>query len=89
MTYKLIPWRGKTYRAVELTIFPKTIREKEVTVSVDILEEQLLPEIDTGIKNKATELDDTITYYVTQDEIKLTEKEIREIVESALSEQKQ
>ena len=85
MTHRLIPWHGKTYHAVEITLSPGTEEEEFATVSTEELEEVLLPEIEKGNK-KAISLDEEIIYYVTSDEINLPEEQIREIVENAISE---
>jgi hypothetical protein len=85
MTHRLIPWRDKTYRAIEITIFPGTDEEEFATVSTEELEEVLLPEIENGNK-QAIALDEEIIYYVTPDEINLPEEQIREIVQNAISE---
>jgi hypothetical protein len=85
MKHKLLPWRGVVYRAVEIIIFPGTDREQSVTVSIENLEDELLHEMKNFCGADAVELDDTITYYVTSEQIKLPEQEIRKIVEDALS----
>jgi hypothetical protein len=86
MKHKLIPWHGKTYRAVEIIIFPGTDREESVTVSTEELEDELLEDMRHRNGADAVDLDDTIFYYVTSEEIKLPEGKIRKIVENALSE---
>jgi hypothetical protein len=85
MKYKLIPWRGACYHAVELTLFPGTDREEEVTIATVTLEDELLDEARNLRGEEASDLDDTIVYYVAPDEIKLPEEQIRKIVENALS----
>ena len=84
MEHILLPWRGTTYHAVSLTIFPDTDQEEEVIVSTEDLEEVLLPEIKNGV-GEAIDFDNEITYYVAPEEIKLPEEQIREIVENAVS----
>ncbi|MDR1202688.1 MAG: hypothetical protein LBL58_13830 [Tannerellaceae bacterium] len=87
MNHRLIPWRGKTYHAVEITIFQGTEKTETVTVATEELESELLNADRTKCVSKEAEaIDDDIAYYVTADEIKLPEKEIRKIVEDALSE---
>lgn len=87
MIHKLIPWQGKTYHAIEITLFPETEREEYVTVSIEELQSELLNEEGTEcISKEAEAIDDGIIYYVNSKEIKLSEKEIRKIVENAISE---
>lgn len=85
MIHKLIPWRGKTYHAVELFIFPYMENEEYVTVATEELEEELLAEMKNG-NSEAFDLDEQIAYYITSDEIKFPEGKIKEIVENAISE---
>jgi hypothetical protein len=87
MNHRLIPWHGKTYHAVEITIFPGTEKTEIVTVATEELESELLNTDKTKCVSKEAEaIDDGIVYYVTSDEINLPEGEIRKIVEHALSE---
>ncbi|NDV64003.1 hypothetical protein [Bacteroides sp. 224] len=87
MMHKLIPWQDKVYHAVEITLFPETEKEERVTVSTEELQSELLNKEGTEcISKEAEAIDDGIVYYVTPNEMKLPEEEIRKIVEDAISE---
>ncbi len=82
--FQVITWEGKDYPARKLTIFRGMPEEQEVLVSVTELSSKLIDsETDCPVSEEAEELDSTIYYYLTEDEIRLPDQNIIVLVESA------
>lgn len=79
-----ITWNGKEYPAKSLTIFKGTEKEEAVTVSVLNLQRELINEkTGANISVDAEELDGEIYFYLSNEEMNLSDIEIITIVEKA------
>lgn len=80
----MITWNGLQYPSKSLTIFKGDREEQEVTVSIEELQFELIDEAEcTPISDEAESIDNTIYYYLSKEEFKLSDDEIIEILENA------
>ncbi|MDC1809099.1 hypothetical protein POZ03_01335 [Bacteroides uniformis] len=82
--FQVITWEGKDYPARKLTIYHGMPEEQEVLVSVAELSGKLInSETGCPVSEEAEELDGTIYYYLTEDEMGLPDSSVIALVESA------
>lgn len=83
--FKLLPWNGRTYKAVQITLFSGTIKEKQAVIAEEDLELQLVDPTKTSwLSAESKELDDQITFYVPAWRITQPPEELAAWVESKL-----
>lgn len=82
--FTVITWEYDEYFARKLTIFRGTDEEMEILVSVTSLENRLIDN-ETGepVSDEAEAVDNEIYYYLTDEEMRLSEERLVSIVESA------
>lgn len=78
-----LEWQGVKYPAVDITIFPGESKEEDVIVSVINLEATLIDCARNGIgASEAEEFVERIGCFLSEDEIRLPDDELRKLTEA-------
>lgn len=84
--FRLIPWNGRTYKAVEINLYSNKSNSCVALIAEDNLEKELVDlETNKWINPAAKKLDDQITFYVNENMISMPPEELADWVEQHLS----